>query len=73
MEADVVSEEDRNNAKGRRTRKRNTVELPTADIEVFVVADKDTVDIHGNSSIEEYVLTMMNMVSLKFKTLRELS
>ncbi len=63
-ENEVTSEEDRYRRKGRRTRKRNTVEFPTADIEVFVVVDKETVAIHGNASIEEYVLTMMNMVRL---------
>eukprot|EP00794_Sanderia_malayensis_P009892 gene9892-10905_t len=66
-EANVTSEEERYDGKQRRTRKRNTVEIPTADVEVFVVADKDTVDMHGNASIEEYVLTMMNMVSEMYK------
>ncbi len=65
-ENEVTSEEDRYRRKGRRTRKRNTVEFPTADIEVFVVVDKETVAIHGNASIEEYVLTMMNMERLIF-------
>ena len=47
--------------RGPRTRKsfsRQTV----ATIEVFIVADKHMVQFHGNDTIEDYVLTMMNMV-----------
>ena len=49
---------------GRRTMKRNTVERPSADVEVFVVADREAVAVHGNVSMEGYILTMMNMVRL---------
>ena len=34
-----------------------------ATVEVFVVADKHMIQFHGNDTIEDYVLTMMNMVS----------
>ena len=51
----------RENETGRK-RKRNAIEVPSADVEVFVVADKDTVAVHGNASVEGYILTMMNMV-----------
>ena len=50
--------------RGRRTQKRNTVERPSADVEVFVVADREAVAVHGNVSMEGYILTMMNMVRL---------
>ena len=46
----------------KRTRKRNAVETPSADVEIFVVADKETVAVHGNDTMEGYILTMMNMV-----------
>ena len=49
--------------RSRRKRRTNNVDLPMADIEVFVVVDKDTAAFHGNESLEEYVLTMMNVVS----------
>ena len=42
--------------------KRNAVDVPSADVEIFVVADKETVAVHGNESMEGYILTMMNMV-----------
>ena len=47
----------------RRGNKRNAVETPSADVEIFVVADKETVAVHGNASMEGYILTIMNMVS----------
>jgi len=54
-------------SKGRRQRKRNAVELPSADVEIFVVADKETVAVHGNDSVEGYILTMMNMVAEMYR------
>ena len=51
-------------SKKRRQRKRNAVEVPSADVEIFVVADKETVAVHGNDSVEGYILTMMNMVRM---------
>lgn len=54
---------------GRRTQKRNTVERPSADVEVFVVADREAVAVHGNASMEGYILTMMNMVRLSLLSL----
>ena len=37
-------------------------QLPMATIEVFVVVDKYMVNFHGSESLQDYVLTMMNMV-----------
>eukprot|EP00795_Rhopilema_esculentum_P006001 gene6001-11369_t len=56
----------RENETGRK-RKRNAIEIPSADVEVFVVADKDTVAVHGNASVEGYILTMMNMVAEMYR------
>ena len=56
--------EKQNEPKRRRTMKRNAVDVPSADVEIFVVADKETVAVHGNESMEGYILTMMNMVSV---------
>ena len=53
-----------NESRGRRTTKRNAIDAPSADVEVFVVADKETVAVHGNESMEGYILTMMNMVGI---------
>lgn len=41
--------------------------LPVATIEVFVVVDKEMATFHGNQSVRDYVLTMMNMVSDMYK------
>ena len=35
-----------------------------ATIEVFVVADQHMVAFHGNETLQNYILTMMNMVSI---------
>lgn len=32
-------------------------------IQLLVVVDRDMINYHGNRSVEEYVLTVMNMVS----------
>lgn len=32
-------------------------------IQLLVVVDRDMINFHGNQSVEEYVLTVMNMVS----------
>ena len=33
-------------------------------IQLFVVVDKEMISFHGNHSVEEYVLTVMNMVNI---------
>ena len=33
-------------------------------IQLLVVVDKEMISFHGNQSVEEYVLTVMNMVSI---------
>ena len=35
-------------------------------IQLLVVVDKEMISFHGNQSIEEYVLTIMNMVNMQF-------
>ncbi|XP_031561607.1 A disintegrin and metalloproteinase with thrombospondin motifs 7-like isoform X2 [Actinia tenebrosa] len=40
--------------------RRSVVEIT---LQLLVVVDKDMIDFHGNDTIEEYVLTIMNMVS----------
>ena len=54
--------------RGIRTRKssHSNYHQTVATIEVFIVADKHMVQFHGNDTIEDYVLTMMNMVSQIF-------
>lgn len=53
--------------RGIRTRKssHSSYHQTVATIEVFIVADKHMVQFHGNDTIEDYVLTMMNMVSYR--------
>ena len=34
-------------------------------IQLLVVVDRDMINYHGNQSVEEYVLTVMNMVRTK--------
>ena len=55
--------------RGIRTRKssHSSYHQTVATIEVFIVADKHMVQFHGNDTIEDYVLTMMNMVSWIFR------
>lgn len=35
-------------------------------IQLLVVVDKEMISFHGNQSVEEYVLTIMNMVNMQF-------
>uniref|UniRef100_A0A7M5X1E9 Peptidase M12B domain-containing protein n=4 Tax=Clytia hemisphaerica TaxID=252671 RepID=A0A7M5X1E9_9CNID len=51
----------------KRTRRSTFSQQVIATVEVFVVADKDMIQFHGNDTIEDYVLTMMNMVSDMYK------
>ena len=35
-------------------------------VQLLVVVDKEMISFHGNQSVEEYVLTVMNMVNEQF-------
>lgn len=37
-------------------------------VQLLVVVDRDMINFHGNQSVEEYVLTVMNMVSKSTST-----